>query len=370
MMILRGLAYTACLLSASGSFAAPTVDPSSDPRCPAAVIAGAIDTAKLEDCLQNQGLLLEVHGAVPENSIYVATYRAPGDFFLNLNLSLLGGSPEVKALLPKLHRHDFVLAKGKFEHVEAAQKHIRAKTLEITRPWDGAPAMPPYSREVVLPGELKDKTEFVGLVHAVHAGGEILVLEYRDAVIPVYVDEKLRTFTRDLSRGDKVRVHYVFQDKPSRVSHLNLNPAVERPLEVLAGVMPQHGQARTLQGRLILFPKSPQVAFNVFAINTDIGDDVRLNYTLVNFEDPALFKAIRDRLQQEWDAHPDTIRNDRNKLINDGIWVTVSGEINMIDPGQANPQILISKLSDLGFGPVPANAPRSTRPAPLRRASE
>ncbi|MBY0470877.1 hypothetical protein K2X30_06870 [bacterium] len=322
-----------------------------DVRCPQAVVNDQIDTTVLEKCMSNEGLLLEVHGAVPDNSIYVATYRDPNNFFLNLNMSLLAGSAEVKALLPTLHRHDFILVRGAFEPVKVAQKHIRATTVEVVTAWDGYKSLPPYAREVILPGDLLGKTEFIGKVHAQLSDGEILVLEYKDAVIPLFVQDNLRTFTKDLARGDKVKIHYQLQSKPKRPQHMNLDDSVKNPVEVLQSVMAMHGTQKTVEGTLVMFPKSPQVIFNVFAVKTDIGDGVGLIYTLVNFTDPALFKQLREKCQAKWDQNLSTIRNDRNKMVNDAIRVKVTGTINMVDPTQANPQVLIDQVTDLQLTP-------------------
>jgi len=100
-----------------------------------------------------------------------------------------------------------------------------------------------------------------------------------------------------------------------------------------------------------MFPKSPMVMFPVFAIDVDMGDGVLLPHTVLSFTDPELFKEARKKFQQEWDRHPETVRQYRNKFINDGIEVSVSGTYNMIDPLQANPQIVIKALDDIKFSP-------------------
>jgi hypothetical protein len=100
----------------------------------------------------------------------------------------------------------------------------------------------------------------------------------------------------------------------------------------------------------VLFPKSPQVKFNVFAIKVVYPNALSRTFTLVNFENQTLFEQIRDKSQKAWnDGSAKAVRNDRNKLENPKIIAEVKGTFNEVDPGQANPQVMIKNLEDLTF---------------------
>jgi hypothetical protein len=72
-----------------------------------------------------------------------------------------------------------------------------------------------------------------------------------------------------------------------------------------------------------------------------------LDHTILSFTDMELFTKIREMFQAAWDKYPLMVRNYRNKEINDALTVTVSGTYNMIDPGQANPQVIMERLEDI-----------------------
>ncbi|MGZ3706939.1 MAG: hypothetical protein ACXVA8_13000, partial [Bdellovibrionota bacterium] len=107
-----------------------------------------------------------------------------------------------------------------------------------------------------------------------------------------------------------------------------------------------HGKPAALDGELVLFPKSPEIIFNVFALLQHLDNGLTRQYTLVNFDDPALFKKIREKLQAEWDKFPAYV-NGRNKLVSTKVRVRAKGTFNEIDPGQANPQILLKSVDDV-----------------------
>lgn len=176
-------------------------------------------------------------------------------------------------------------------------------------------------------------------MHAVDAGGAILVVEYEDIVLPVFVNRP--ELTKNLARNDVVRLAYEIRTLPDRPVHLQLKD-VEQPIEVVDSIMALHGQPASVEGELVLFPKSPQVKFNVFAVLQPLPGNLRRQFTLANFESDDAFKAIRDKLQAAWDSEPEgTAVSGRNKLISTKLRVRATGTFNEIDPGQANAQILL-----------------------------
>lgn len=315
-------------------------------RCPEASRDNTISYEVLETCLLADGVELEVHGVVPMSSMFVVTYRNPNNFFQSVHLSLLGSSPEMRTFIKTLKRHDVILVKGGYQNIPSPQKHIRASEISLVSRSSEAPHSDEYTYEA-LPAEILGMKRLIGKVHAVYGDGRILVVEYKDLVVPVYVEAQWSAEANALSRGDKIEINYVIQEGPSRPVHVNFDPAHPDALKVLHAVTADHGKPKTMTGKMLMFPKSPMVMFPVFAIDVDMGDGVLLPHTVLSFTDVELFKKARAKFQEAWDRHPETVRNYRNKFINDALTVTVSGTYNMIDPLQANPQLVITSVDDI-----------------------
>ena len=173
-------------------------------------------------------------------------------------------------------------------------------------------------------------------------------------VLPVFV--RRPELTRELARNDVVRLHYEIRSRPDRPVHLELADAAQ-PVEVVDSITALHGRAADLEGALVLFPQSPQVRFNVFAVLEPLVGGAQRQFTLVNFDDAAKFTAIRAKLQAAWDgAGPDAAVSGRNKLISTKVRVRVKGIYNQIDPNQANAQIVLD-----GPEAIEIVAPRQSR---------
>jgi hypothetical protein len=304
-----------------------------------------IDMGQIEQDLKGPGVIGEVHGAVPGYDQYVFTVRDPQDFFQHYEFPLTTKNPVVKAELQKLGRHDKIKVKGSFISNKAPIHHINAEEVNVVDKYDDGMKLPPYKHEGEFPKDLEGKTELVGKVHAIAEEGKILVIEYKDAVIPVYTKDN--SLTKGLFRNDKIKMKYTLRKFPGSPSHVTLNTTEPNYLVVTDKMVDSHLKKGSIQGHLILFPKSPQVKFNVFALQDIDANGVKREYTLVNFDDPKVFEKIRDRLQELWDTHPGHIENARNKYINLDVTLKATGTFNVVDPGQANPQILLSGPDDL-----------------------
>jgi hypothetical protein len=175
----------------------------------------------------------------------------------------------------------------------------------------------------------------------------VLVVEYRDAVLPVFVRDK--TQAASLYRGDKIRLHFKIQRHPVRPTHLVLDPKATKPIELLTPIKDQDGKPLDLEGALVYFPQSPQLRFGVYAIQVIDTDGLKLNYTLVNFEDPQVFADIRAKLESFWKANLATVENGRNCLINPQIKIRAVGRGNVMSPNQANPQILLEGVDSVSL---------------------
>lgn len=310
----------------------------------------------IEELNSENGVGVEIHGADHSNGLYVISFR-PKNFFEFVNISVQADymSPnfaDIKQQLSTLRRHDFIQIKGSTNpFVSSPQNHVLINSLTVLNKFSlPMTEVPQYTHYTNLLKDVSDKTELIVKVHASLLDGKIFVVEYGDSNIPVIVPDA--SLTKDLYRGDKIKMRFRVQEVPLAPVHLVLNSG-PLGLEVLDSIVQQHNQPQDRCGELVMFPKSPQVKFNVFAIKIDIGDDLFRTYTLINFDDMNLFFALRDKAQAAWDANTESVVAGRNYYINPKLQACAKGLGNMITPSQANPQILIDKLEDLTFSVLP-----------------
>lgn len=310
----------------------------------------AAEQKKLDDIstkLANEGLTGLMHGARPERGLYVFVYHTPGNFFERHYISVIPSKKEHRELLATLDHGDRVHVKGELIAVDTAQPHLRLSEIKLEKAWEPNIVAPAgeFHPEAALPQELKNKHEINAMVHAVRGEGTIVVLEYKDAIVPMVVEEP--SFTKDLFRGDRIKVQFELQGSPGRPTHISLDTDTKdgkNPVEVLDSINSLHDKIITMEGQLVLFPASPTINRDVWAVENKGGDGTARYFTLVNFEQDANeefsnLEKIGEKLQAAWSAHPDTIFHGRNKYINTGITVKATGRVSIADPGQANAQI-------------------------------
>ncbi len=302
-----------------------------------------LDWPQIEAQLKGAGLTGRIHGSVGERSLFVFTIRDPADFFSHYEFPLVASTPEIESKLSTLARHDRVILKGHFLVSRAPIRHILVEGATLDEKYESP--IPAYSYRAKIPDELKGRAEAVFRVHAIVAEGKAVVLEYKDAVIPVFFRSAAETST--LFRGDRIRLRYVLRDHPPSPTHLAPDPSAEKAFEILSSVRSRHGQTAALEGSLVLFPRSPQIVFDVFALQEIAPEGTTLEYTLVNFENPELFKKIREKLSLGWNRAASSAESGRNKLVNPLIRVHAQGVLNVVDANQANPQILLSSPDDV-----------------------
>ena len=308
-----------------------------------------LELSQLSQELENTGLIGGIHGAASSAQLFVMSVREPGNFFNHREFSLLASNESTRTKLSQLNRHDRVCIKGNFIANPSPQKHVWVKSIKVLESWSGLEDFPPYERASELPAELANQTQFVGKVHAIGDAGRILVVEYKDGVLPIFVEAT--EYTEELFRGDIVRLTYQIQARPQQPTHLQLDLAAERPLEVIDAIADWRQQRKTLAGKLVKFPKSPQLNFDVYAIEVET-QGVNRTFTLVNFDDIEEFQRIREKLATFWDSHLETATSGRNMLINPDLIIEASGLINVISPEQANPQILLDSVEDIRLQPT------------------
>jgi hypothetical protein len=301
--------------------------------------AHAVDLKQIEHELNTTGAVGWVHGASPSQGLYVFTYRNPKDFFDFVEMSLVAPKTEILKQLEALGRHDQVRIKGTFMDNPSPQKHIEVTSVEMVKKFVSPYPVPAYEHEAKVPDELLDKTTARFLVHAVHSDGHILVVEYKDTVLPIWV--RNGDLTKNLFRGDVVQLTFSIQANPNQPVHLKINEAAPGAVQLVDSIKARNGKPVTVEGTLVFFPKSPEISFNVFAVLDQLPDGLTRQYTLVNFDSPDAFTAIRKKLQDAWDKYPGAYTNGRNKLVSTRIRVRATGIFNEVDPNQANAQILL-----------------------------
>lgn len=302
-----------------------------------------LEIDRLAQELGSTGLIGRIHGAASASQMYVLSVREPNNFFSHREFSLIPETQVTASSLQELHRHDLVCLSGELIANSSPQKHINLKSVKAIEPYP-QPEYPAYERQADLPEELKAQTSLVGKVHAIGAGGKILVMGYQDLVLPIAVTQT--QYTQNLYRGDIVRLNYQLQSYPQQPLHLQLDTTVEQPIEVIDAIATWHDRPETLRGRLVKFPKSPQLKFDVYALEIDTNN-IKRYFTLINFEDMAKFTAIREKLARIWDDNAATVVSGRNMLIEPNTIVEAQGVGNIISPEQANPQLLLESAEQI-----------------------
>ncbi len=305
----------------------------------------AFDLEAFKRQLANEGATLEVHGIDSVNKRYVATARSKSDFFDYQHFALLGATLELREKIKTFKRHDLVKVKGRIDgEKDRPFLHIVAESLDMLKAYDHD--IGTYEYKIKLPDDLLGQDNLIAKVHAQDPSGKKFVADYEGSILPVVVPAGQQEVAKKLNRGDIIHFSFELRDKPKQVTHLNLKDEAGS-LEIIESVTAMHGKPVEYSGDLVLFPKSPQVRFNVFAFQRSMREGLTLEYTLVNFESPEVFMQIREKLQKAWDESPIEAKNDRNKLIKKGLRVTAKGIVNYQDPNQANPQIILKSPDDL-----------------------
>jgi hypothetical protein len=307
--------------------------------------AYAVDLNQIQKELGTTGVNGWIHAAVPAQGLYVFTYRNPQNFFDYIEMSLVSYDKSIMNQLAGFERNDQVLVKGAFLDNPSPQKHINVSSIQMVKHYVSGYPSDPYQHEARIPDDLLGKTSATFLVHAIGGDGHILVVEYEDAVVPVFVTNA--ALTQGLARNDVISLKYKFQALPNHPTHLNIDESQPSPLTVVDSIMAKNQKSATLEGALILFPQSPEIEFNVFAVEEQLPNGLKRQYTLVNMDDPTVFTQIRLALQKAWDQHPKDYVNGRNKLVSSRIRVKATGIINEVDPSQANAQLLLKSVNSI-----------------------
>lgn len=311
--------------------------------------SASIDYAEIERQLQGGGLEGRIHGSVEGQDILVFTWRHPDNFFINVQLPIFSKDPTLQEQLKQLKRHDRIRVKGSFNWRKAPIRHIVAREIVLVDPWLSAETgtTKPYQPGIIE--EVLSSTQLLVKVHSVANEGFVLVAEYKDRVFPVI--NTTPELLDGLYRNDFINISYKVRSFPNQPIHLELEAPEKKPVQVVERIVNGHGQTFDFSGPLVMFPKSPQIKFNIFAIQQESSTGLVRNFTLTTDfnKDPSfdLFQKIRKDLQTIWDNHSSQAYFYRNRLVNENIWIRVRGVKNVVSPVQANPQIYINSRDDL-----------------------
>ena len=297
-----------------------------------------LEIDSLSQELTGTGLIGRIHGAAGASQMFVLAVREPNNFFSHREFSLIPEDKTTSNTLSQLNRHDLVCVQGNLINNPSPQEHIALQSVQVLDEWAQPEGFEPYRRQADLPLELTQQTSLIGKVHAIAEGGKILVVGYQDLVLPIFVSET--EFTQNLYRGDIIKLNYQVQNYPHRPLHLQLDSTVQQPIEMIDAIAAWNNQPQTLTGNLVKFPQSPQLKFDVYAMEVDT-QGIKRYFTLLNFDDMTEFQKIREKLAQIWEQNVNTAVSGRNMLINPNVTIEAQGLGNIISPEQANPQILL-----------------------------
>ena len=231
--------------------------------------AHAVDLTVVEKELTTTGVEGWIHGSVETQGIYVFTYRTPGNFFDYIEMSLISEDPKMMKLLSTFDRHDKVRVKGSFvAKIRVLRSTSSSAQSSLSPSISSHIRLTLISMKAKIPDDLVGKNSGTFLVHAIGGDGQILVVEYKDVILPIFV--KNGALTKALYRGDLVQLAFKIQNYPDEPVHLNIDETAPQPVQVLESIKAKHGQQGTVEGALILFPKSPEIIFNVFAVQQQL----------------------------------------------------------------------------------------------------
>ncbi|MBY0404930.1 MAG: hypothetical protein K2X66_13605 [Cyanobacteria bacterium] len=331
---------------------------------------------------QTQGLKGRIHAAIPSQNLYLFSYRNPQNFFDSIYCSVLAQSTGAKSVLTTLHRNDGVILKGSQILFNNQQPHLLVESVE---PYDfyapssnplifpqnatEKPIENPSLQNSISSSPIKPQPGYF-LVHAVLEDGHIVVLESNNReiqMLPIKKRSPLLKYTRSLWRGDEIFIpSYAPLSFPPHPTHLKITGSLKHPekaIQIIDRIQKKHHKKITVEGRLILFPKSPLINRDVWAIecfepqplktlsvvNTTSPQFPPRYFSLVNFETQGLQSKIDEKLKTIWQNDPSQVEDLRHKYGKQNLFIKVSGRFNIVDSNQANAQLVITDLNEMSL---------------------
>jgi hypothetical protein len=302
------------------------------------------------------GLVGLIHGDNPELGLYVFVFHEPDDFFKRTYFSLVTKDKDLLARLKALRHDDKVRVHGRLGHEDTSQLHIHLRSLEVTQSFAPAVDAPlghvPVTSMADLEEDLAANDDLTVLVHAPGDGSNMMV-EYHDVLMPLYVTQpEVVDITKQCYRGDVLRIHVDRRKHPAKPLHLELKEQLDDQhpvLEVVDAFKNHHDEIETIEGRLVLYPKSTTINRDVWAVEQLLSDGLSRTYTLVDLTDEGGISEDMIEMEKDfkeiWDDHAEAVLEGRNKYINRDVTIRVTGRINVVSPVQANAQIFVQDYS-------------------------
>ena len=305
---------------------------------------------EVSEAATTQGVYAIVHGADHVRKLYIVTWSSPNNFFNRHNFVITSKDASIRKEFTALNRGDLIKIQGDVD-MNRGQAHFVIDKFELKKKYDSKVkhTAGEFSRKTKMPEELLAKKREVFYVHAIDRKAHVLVLEFGDTIVPMIV--KNGQLIEQLYRGDYVDLAYrIHQSKFNyRATHIILDEKVAEPVKVLDAIVKLHKQEVSYEGRLVMFPKSPTINRNIFAVEVHWRNkNVAPRYFTLLPKDFTTenFKALLKKLQTAWDSQPDKIFKGRNKFIHTQLRVSVKGTGNVVSENQANAQIFTT-IKDL-----------------------
>lgn len=313
----------------------------------------ALNRQDAQKTLDEKGIVGLVHAANAAEGLYVMSYVPdPSNFFDRYFFSLVPSTAELRQALSGLRRNDKIRVRGLLNFRKTSQPHLLVNDVAVEQTFSppDQPATVESTPQVSVVDEIERHDVVTAMVHAI-PGDDLLVAEIRDKVVPIVV--KQPQLLQGLGRGDILDLRLVVRGQPSTPTHGQLvfqrseTPPVLKIQESFAS---RNNQQMKIQGRLALFPKSPLINRDIWAVEEALPSGLYRYYTLVNFDQDGQITpemdALSMKLRKLWDANKRHVVAGRNKLINNKINISADGRILITSGDQANAQIHL-RASDI-----------------------
>lgn len=296
----------------------------------------------ISELLKTTGLTGLVHGSIPGSEMYVFVYGDPirgGEHY-----SLIPLNDEIKAKLENIKRHQTVTITGKLLSKGTPQQHVLTEGIKVEKKWEPQVTFKytnqPYFTLEELKEHLKGKEEINCVVHAVLHDGKVLIINYRENILPVHITDP--ECTKNLRSSDKISLRYKIREHDEGPLHLSLR--IEKdipPVKVLDGikVLSDSKEKYKLEGSLVWFPKSPLLLWEVWGLRVKDSNGLIRTYSLHNLRDKKDVKKIDEILQEAWKKRDRGFILSSSSFYHPDIRVEVVGDVVHFAQNQRNPLI-------------------------------
>ncbi|MFK7873632.1 MAG: hypothetical protein AB8C84_10805 [Oligoflexales bacterium] len=281
----------------------------------------------LQEALSNKGAYLEVHGLTHDRDHAVVTWRSSIEFFVYRHFPMIAINEDVKDVVKTLQRHDSIRVWGFIKMSSAGQLHLKVQRLVVEKRYDNL-----RQRSVVdlnLPQKIQARVHF--------HNEKVLVVDWGKTTFPIIVPQGKLFW-----RNDVVEVLVEKKKWPKYPSHFK---ALEFP-EVVESAQHFHQVHKHVEGRLVRYPKSPQIKFDVYAVEW-VSPQTRWPRLLTilpeNMDD---FFTVHQKLETLWQGSESIVEWEGNHEVSSHM-IQVAGKLQVQDPEQANIQVIVTSCDDI-----------------------